>query len=66
MQGFTKGAGDKRRTEELGQKTKSLKKFSSIPDKKHLDDGQVAVVTGTGQLVFRDGGKLYVVTAVEH
>jgi len=66
MQSFSRNVGDKRRAKELGQNTKSLKKFSSIPDKKHLDDGQVAVITGAGQLVFRDGGKVFVVTGVEN
>jgi len=66
MRSVSKDVGDKRRRGELNQNIKSLKRFSSIPHKKHLDDGQVAVISGSGQLVFRDGDKVFVITGVEN
>ena len=65
MRILTKNVGDKRRAAELDKSLSKMKKFSSVPDIKHLDDGQVAVIAGAGKLVWRDGNKLYVLTGTE-
>ncbi len=66
MRKLTKNVSDKRRAAELDKSLSTMKKFSSVPNIKHLDDGQVAVITGSGQLVWRDGNKLYVLTGTEN
>lgn len=54
---------DTRRVDEIDDTyaKKKAKKFTSIPDKKQLKDGEMCIVTvdGTRSVVFRDGDKLY-------
>ena len=38
---------------------------NEIPDKGRLSDNRFTIINGTGEIVFRSGGKLYKLTATE-
>jgi len=63
MRAITRRVDDGRRTAELDQRDVQAK-FDTTPALKHLKDGQVAVIKGTGQLLHRDGDELYLHTGV--
>lgn len=65
MGGISRNVGDQRRANEIAQQIRKMRKFSTMPALKQLEDGERVVVTGTGQLVFRDGSKLYALTYTE-
>ena len=60
MGAISRNVGDRRRTDELDKLTRKVAKFKAVPDKKHLRDGEVAMIEKTGQLVWRDGDNVYV------
>ena len=56
---LSKNSGDRRRVAEISRQLQTLRKFGSVPFLGQLKDGEGGVVTGTGELYIRDGGKLY-------
>lgn len=64
MRAITRGTEDGRRSAELDQRNVQAK-FDTTPALKHLKDGQVVVIKDTGELVWRNGKKLYFFTGTE-
>lgn len=64
MRAITRKVEDGRRATELDRRS-AQDKFSSTPGLKHLRDGQVVVIAGAGQIVWRDGNKRYFFTGTE-
>lgn len=58
----SRNTDDRRRAAELDKITQTHTKFGTVPDRKHLRDGQVAIVQTTGQLCWRDGDTIYTLT----
>lgn len=56
---LSKNSGDRRRVAEISQMLQTIRKFSNVPALGQLKDGEGGIVTGTGELYVRDGGKLY-------
>lgn len=65
MGGISRNVGDQRRANEIAFQIRKMRKFATMPDVKQLEDGERVIVTGTGQLVFRDGNKRYALTYTE-
>jgi hypothetical protein len=64
VRAITRDTDDHRRAGEL-DKAQPLAKFSGTSIMKHLTDGQIVVIKGTGQLLWRDGNKTYTITGIE-
>ena len=62
---LSRNADSQRRATEVEKNLRTLRQFDSVPDIKQLRDGESCIIKATGEIIYRDGGKLYKLTAAE-
>lgn len=62
---LSRNADSQRRAVEVSKDLRTLQRFDSIPDVKQLKDGESCIIRLTGEIVYRDGNKLFKITATE-
>jgi len=65
MRRLVRGATSQQTFEDLERILGTVKLYEDTPDIANLSDGEVAVVRGTGNLIFRDGADVYQVTGTK-